>query len=216
MYRDPLHPPSQDWGIFLDIGAGFVHFGVRIGGRQRLGFLCPPPPPPFPVPGLSSRGFGSWGDGLCPCDLSRWRWGLQLKEIFPDKAPGTPLWPSLGVWAGPLFHGACLKAHLPAGPCRARGLCWEAAVMEAASSTLISLLSTFVKAGDVLPLPESLFEGPEPRCLKWFPEMWVLVQPCGVGSGAGLQAVWGLSGCDMSDTEKWAPVGSPLTSRPSL
>lgn len=27
---------------------------------------------------------------------------------------------------------------------------------------------------------------------------------------------WGLSGCAMSDVEKWAPVGNPLTSRPSL
>lgn len=113
--------------------------------------------------------------------------------------------------------GRVSKPTSPREPRRARGgVCWEGAVMEAASSPPISLLSAFVKAGGVLPLPESLFEGPEPGCLKWFPKMWILVQPCGVGSGAGLQAIRGLSGCAMSDVEKWAPVGNPLTSRPSL
>lgn len=63
-----------------------------------------------------------------------------------------------------------------------------------------------VKAGDGLPLPEPLMEGPEPGCLKWFPRLWVPVQPCGVGCGAGFPAAWGSPGRDM---EKRAPWGSP-------
>lgn len=56
-----------------------------------------------------------------------------MKEILPDKASCTPLWPFLGVWEGHLFHGACPKAHLPFGALPGQGresLCWEELVGE--------------------------------------------------------------------------------------
>lgn len=86
--------------------------------------------------------------------------------------------------------------------------------MEPASSAPISL--GIREGGRCTPPSRALFEGPEPGSLKWFPKMLVLVQPCGVGSGAVFQAVWGLYGGGISGIEKWAPVGNPLASRPSL
>lgn len=113
MYLDTLQPPSLDRGICLGIGPGFVHFWVGIRGRR---IIDSHPPPPTSCPWILPRQ-GLWelgGDGVCPCDLRLGGGGASsLKEILPDKARGTPLWPFLGVWVGHLFHGACLKAHCP-------------------------------------------------------------------------------------------------------
>lgn len=64
------------------------------------------------------------------------------------------------------------------------------------------------------PLPEALFEGPEPGGLKWFPErfsfraaMWGWLRCC-------FRLSWDLPGRGISGVQKWVPVGNPLTRHP--
>lgn len=114
MYLDTLQPPSLDRGICLGIGPGFEHFWVGIRGRRRIDSLPPPTPHFLSLDSPPAGALGTGGDGACPCDLRLGGGGASsLKEILPDKARGTPLWPFLGVWVGHLFHGACLIAHCP-------------------------------------------------------------------------------------------------------
>lgn len=108
----PSLTPFFGEAICLGIGPAFVHFWVRIRGRRRIGVSSPPHF--LSLDSTPGRVFGNWGDGACPCDLRLGGGGASsLKEIFPDKGRGTPLWPFLGVWVGHFFHGACLKAHCP-------------------------------------------------------------------------------------------------------